>query len=352
MEKWYVSVQNKAKGPYTDLQMRKKIKEGTLKAETLTYREGDADWQPLEKQDIWSPSFTPKEGPQVRESQDWVLLVESPIKKGDYQQQGPFSEEEVKEKVETGEVHLKDYCWRPGMEKWQPLFESSELGLPRKDKIVFEEEKQETVESQNLDIPKKRTVAESMMPDFLEPHKVEADQGEYVEEMAEKKTKKTGLLPPLIDKEGERKEVFSFLFSVLALFLLSFSLGYYFNAELVRGMGFVGDKVSSFSKSLLSSGPQATGLFIRELPLSRNSFVLKTDAGEGAQIEVKLFAKTGKRVPLANGGQKLFLTTNKNGEVFLDLQSFKLKRGQSYLVSARTGNLTATKTFYYFSSEK
>lgn len=344
-----MSVDNKAKGPYTDLQVRDKMKTGEFKPETLSYKEGEADWLPLEKQDVWTPSFVPKHPVETKDSKEWILLVESPLKKGDFEQQGPLSDDEVRGKIDLGEVHLKDFCWKPGMETWKPLFETYELGLPRKDKISFVEDKVEVerVSERTSEAPKAKFT--SQMPDFIMPDEALPIDGEslFVESYKERARQvSTKLLPPL-KKMQEPKEIIMYLGLVAVLFLGSFYIGYQNNQTILKGVQSLGQNLVSFSRSILPAAPSVSYVFLRELPLSKGSLLIKTDASQDVSMRAQVLTSSGALVRTLKGGKSLMLKTNRNGEAFLNLGKFKLKKGETYLVTTQVGNLKAKKTYTY-----
>lgn len=348
MDKWYVSISNKAKGPYSDLQIRDKIKSGELQAETLSYREGEADWLPLEKQDIWTPGFVPKHPLESKESKDWVLLVESPLKKGDFEQQGPFTDLEVKEKIKIGEVNLKDFCWKPGMSTWKPLFETYELGLPRKDKITFLEDKEpEPIRASTLEAPKVEAL--SQMPQFIEPENLvpaEVNKEGDFPFLEKKKAVRRRLLPP-IELVQEPKEIVLYLVLVAALFLGSFFVGYKYNQGILKSVQAVGQGLVAITRSVLPAPPAVSYVFLRELPLTRGTLLVKTDAPEASTITARVYDDGGVLVRTSKGKNGLTLKTNQNGEVFLRLKDFKVQNGKSYLVTAQVGALKAKKNYTY-----
>ncbi|MGH1469339.1 MAG: DUF4339 domain-containing protein [Bdellovibrionales bacterium] len=352
--KWYISTQNKAKGPYTDLQMREKIQSGELKEDVLTYKEGEPDWLPLKQQDIWTPGFIPKHPLESRDSKDWVLLVESPIKQGDYEQQGPFTQEEVEEKVSIGEVHLKDFCWRPGMEGWKALVETSELGFPRREKITFEEKegKGEAESSakffkgnkrKSIDLGESLLDLKSQMPDFVPPE--ELTQKEV--EVEPVKSFRTRFLPPIIDRQGERREVALYLALVAACFLGAFYIGTANSTNVLKGVEAIGTGIASFAQKILPATPKVSYVFLRELPLTRGTILVKTDGKPGINIVARLKDENGNTVRTLNGEKSLKLQANKNGEAFLGLSQFKVQVGKTYLVTTKAGQLTAKKTYFY-----
>jgi len=350
MDKWYVSISNKAKGPYSDLQIRDKITKGELSADTLSYKEGEPDWLPLEKQNIWTPGFVPKHPVEVKNAKDWVLLVESPLKKGDFEQQGPFTDIEVKEKIKIGEVHLKDFCWKPGMSTWKPLFETYELGLPRKDKITFVEDKKEEPARASDFVAKAKIL--SQMPAFIEPEGVvPADQKTEVPfELNNKKNKKRALskrlLPP-IELAQEPKEVITYLILVASLFLGSFLIGYRYNQGILKGVQSLGQGLVSITKSILPAPPAVSYVFLREMPLTKGALLVKTDAPEGALVTARVYDDGGKMVRTLKGKRLLSLKTNKNGEVLLGVGQFKVQRGKTYLITSQVGSLKAKKNYTY-----
>ena len=154
MDKWYISINSKARGPYSDGQIRERIQTGELVSDTLIYREGDLDWLPLRQQNLWSPMLKEDEGHSFIPSKDskvWVLLVENPLKQGDFRQQGPFNQSDVIKKYDTGELQESDYVWRPGMKNWSKIKEMPELVLTRKRATRFEPLKVKEVYAADLD---------------------------------------------------------------------------------------------------------------------------------------------------------------------------------------------------------
>ncbi len=349
--KWYVSIENKAKGPYSDLQMREKIQSGEFKKNTFTYKEGEVDWLPLEKQDIWTPGFIPKHSLEGKNSKDWILLLESPIKQGDYEQQGPFTQSEVKEKVKIGEVHLRDFCWRPGMESWQSLVETHELGFPRKDKIIFKGNKNSQVESSAKFFKenKKDSVKEvtldlsSQMPEFVSPEELE--QKETEKNLV--KVFQTKLLPPIVDKEGERREIVSYLVLVAVCFIGAFYIGSYNGASVLKGVQTVGGGITSFIQGVFPTTAKISYVFLRELPLTRGTILIKTDGNFGIDIRVKVKDERGKVIRTLDGKKTLTLKANENGEAFLIMSQFKVEAGETYLVTTKAGQLTANKAYFH-----
>lgn len=355
VSKWYVSVHNKAKGPYSDLQMREKIRTGEFKGDTLTYKEGEPDWLPLERQDIWTPGFVPKHPIEAKTARDWVLLVESPIKRGDYQQQGPFTLAEVEEKVEVGEVHLKDYCWKPGMKDWSPLIETHELGFPRKDKITFKEDEKRsgTVSTLELSEPEKAPKAldadlkwdlKSEMPDFVN---VDDDISGLEAQKNEAKIFQKKLLPPIMDIDGEKKETITYLVLVALSFIGAFYFGSVNSRAVLDGVETLSDKLSNISRQIMPAGPKVSYVFLRELPLTRGTVLVKTDGRPGVSIKVRVQDEKGRSIKTLDGYSSLNVLADKNGEAFLRLKDFKVKVGQTYLITTRVGHLKATKTYFY-----
>lgn len=357
MNKWYVSIENKAKGPYSDVQMREQIQNGDLKPETLTYKEGEADWLPLDKQDIWTPGFIPKHAVETKDSKDWVLLVESPIKQGDYEQQGPFSRLEVEEKVAIGEVHLKDFCWRPGMEGWKSLVDTHELGFPRKSKITFEDDKKKggaTLKSSDFveaktPLKTKGLIStfpdlNSEMPDFVPPEELLQKE---TENLSPFKAFRTRMLPPLIDKQGERKEIITYLSLVAVLFVGAFYLGSMNSTRILKGVETMGVGLVSLTRQILPATPKVSYVFLRELPLSKGTILVKTDGKPGINIIARVKDQKGQTVRTLSGDKYLLLKANKNGEAFLGISQFKVESGQTYIVTTKAGHLTAKKTYSY-----
>jgi hypothetical protein len=333
--------------------MREKIKSGEYGKETLTYKEGEPDWLPLEKQDIWEPSFTPRHEVETKDSREWVLLVESPIKKGDFKQEGPYSKEEVLEKVEIGEVHLKDFFWKPGMDGWKPLLENMELGFPRKEQITFD----------NTDADEKLIISSDLTPKadkLLEPlPELKSDHGFIEKEdisikgSQEKKPElsRPKLLPPLVDVYGERKEVVVYLFLVAALFLGAFALGSFSSTSILKAIEATGSGMVNISRKVLPEQPRVSYIFLRELPLTKGTILIKTDGDVGMDVVIRLKDEKGRFVKTVQGRNELKLKTNKNGEAFLPIENFQVQNGQNYFITTQAGRLTANKSYLYTNSQ-
>lgn len=349
MNRWYVSLENKARGPYSDLEMRDKIQSGDLKPETLAYKEGDADWRSLEEQDIWSESFVPKANVlKAKSAKDWVLLVENPIKAGDFQQQGPFSDEEVRAKVELGEVHLKDYCWRKGMKDWKPLVDLPELVQTRKEKIKFDEPQKpsvyasefaEPIAPAEVDLVPQGALVEvdSNLPDFIENTKVETVR----------RMRLVPLLPSVLEKQKYKKEILYFLLAVCSVFLFGLGLGKFQEKNIVRGFDFLGAKLKSIG-AFIAAEPVVTYVMLKPSLVDKTLIRVRTDVEPGKFVEVTAYTASGDLVLTKNKARSLSVVVDDFGLAEINTNKFLMKDHKVYTLKARVGKIQAQMKDYRF----
>lgn len=354
MDKWYVSLGSKARGPFSDSQMRDKIKKGDLKANTLVYKEGAIDWLPLEEQKIWSPTFSNDQGMGFTEDKaplnnSWVLLVENPIKKGDYQQQGPFTQKKILEKLDIGEVHLNDYCWTKGMKGWVKLVDMPELSLARKNSIKFKEpQKASAVHSKDLEseLKNQRSPFLSDLPDFIEPQNtVEADESIQAlrSNTYEGTLRKPKFLPSLKNELNLKRQTRLFLGLVIILFVAGLSLGYLNQPALKKSLSWVKEK-RAMVNSFFTPNVVASYLMVKPSILDKKIIRFKTDAPKGSKILIRVESLSGSSMLHTQSKRHYTYAKVENaGVAEFDLSSFDLKPFKNYFIHAQMAGLKAKK---------
>lgn len=375
MDKWYVSLGSKARGPYSDSQMRDKIKKGDLTASTLVYKEGDIDWLPLEDQKIWSPTFSKEQGLGFKESKinggesqtqltnSWVLLVENPIKKGDYQQQGPFSQKTILEKLDIGEVHLNDYCWTKGMKGWVKLLDVPELSLARKNSIQFKDTNNTVSPAHSKDfkseagersseadkrskVSMKTSPLVSDFPDFIEPHQ-SVDADDFVSELKantyEGILKKPKFLPSLTAELNFKKQTRFFLGLVVILFIAGLTIGYLNQKAFKQSYEWLKEKKATVS-SFFTPNFVASYLMVKPSILEKKIIRFKTDAPEGSKILVRVESLSGQSMPFTKTKKThTYVQVKSAGVAELDISGFDLKPFKNYFIYAEMAGLKAKK---------
>ncbi len=396
MNKWYISIQNKARGPFTDLQMQKKIEDGEIIGGTLTYKEGDTDWLPLEKQEIWMSAKKKTENSASKPiGKQWILLVENSEQKGQFLQKGPFDEAEVRALIAKDEVQLKDYCWKPGMSDWKLLFETVELGLSRKPKIEFEkktldiakttEEEQQQQELELEPLPQLEMDLKSEELYRAEENDVASAIPEVELEMALPKGKfideaittsqdlvVSSVIPERLSVEptnienqvpaeilNKKQNLFSsrvfWSFLVLAVFGGGVLQGYYkpaanlISPNLYSSSSLI-NTFSSIKKVFIKPNrPKASYVMIKQLYSNPKSILVRSDAKAGEKIKIRVLNAKKKPVMIKGDALKdsMYVETNTFGEAFVDVSRFDIAQDVKYVVSAEIGNLKADKTYIY-----
>jgi|GEM_PF-3251655 len=381
MDKWYISVQSRARGPFSDGQIRKKIQSGELVSETLMYREGDLDWRPLSQQSLWSPllkeDFFHAYEPEAN-SKVWVLLVENPLKKKDFQQQGPFRQSEVIEKYDSGEVQPTDYIWRPGMQRWSNLKDMPELVLSRKPAVSFDSDtSSSTVEAKNLankSIKASRAMDKTLgseesktskkvkfhyesssdVPVFISTYSLPEVEEVTIESLKPPKRsyepEAVGMLPLISLKKEENKNrivklflalilVSSLLLSVLVLKRTDFK-----NSSLVAFK----TKTQEFFNSMFTQTFTGSYLMISPSLIDKKLIGFQTDASVGSKVEVSILNSDGREIRIKNSlDTSAFVAVDPEGRAIFDISRFRLKGFQKYTLLAKMGGLKAKKSVLY-----
>ena len=378
MDRWYISVESRARGPFSDGQIRKKIQLGELSSETLMYREGDLDWRPVSQQSLWSPllnedflhTYEPEKNSKV-----WVLLVENPLKRTDFQQQGPFRQTEVIERYDSGEVQPTDFVWRPGMEKWLRLKDMPELVLSRQPAVSFEtEESGSTVHSNNLDngqaygssdgLNKQKSKplknvdfhyeSSSDVPVFINTYSIPEVEEPTIESLKPPtrsyEPKALGKLPSIaLKKEKNKKNALRVLFALLfvSVFLLSalfIKKADFKNSSLVA----LKTRTQDFFDSMFTQAFTGSYLMISPSLIDKRIVGFQTDASAGTKVEVSVFNLKGKKIRLKNSlDTSAFVDIDLNGRAIFDISRFRLEGFQKYKLLAKMGRLKAKKSVLY-----
>ncbi len=373
MNRWYISVQSKARGPFSDGQIRKKIQIGELVPETLIYREGDLDWRPLSQQSLWSPllnedflhTYEPEQNSKI-----WVLLVENPLKKSDFQQQGPFRQSEVVEMYDSGEVQPTDYVWRPGMEKWLGLKNMPELVLSRKPAVNFNSNKTaSTVEAKDLE-DRSRTLlnkgdktskkvqfhyeSSSDVPVFISTYSL-PEVEEHTIESLKPPTRSyepdaIGMLPLISVKKEKNRDLMIKL--SLALVLVSFLLLLALVISRVdynnSSFSTLKTKTQSLFNSMFTQTFTGSYLMISPSLIDKKLIGFQTDASVGSKVEVSVLNSDGKKIRLKNSlDTSAIVAIDPKGRAIFDISRFRLKGFQKYTLFAKMGGLKAKKSVLY-----
>jgi hypothetical protein len=134
MSQWYVSKSGKALGPFSENEMIEKIQKKELNPLDLVYKMGLPEWQTLNQMEELKSHFKVEEAlPKNRKSSiaEWVVLKKTKSEKGsEFKQLGPFTEEQILELIDHGEVRFSDFAWRNGLETWVKISQLDPFSKP------------------------------------------------------------------------------------------------------------------------------------------------------------------------------------------------------------------------------
>lgn len=126
---WFLNHRGHLQGPFSDEQIIERIVEQSLGPDDLIYLEGEAHWRPLSEINQFKKSLKEaaalKGDMPTQEDSKWVVLIRKSKKKRE--QKGPFDTNEVRKLLKSGQLHLSDYIWRPGMKEWYRVQSFPEL---------------------------------------------------------------------------------------------------------------------------------------------------------------------------------------------------------------------------------
>jgi hypothetical protein len=127
MAKWYFVDEGKPRGPLGENEIVLAAKEGHLGPLDLIFRDGSERWIPARELEFLRDVFRETiEGPDV--VPQWIVLRKKPRDDGaGYLQSGPFSTQEIRDKIKVGDIDFVDYVWKEGREKWSKISQTREF---------------------------------------------------------------------------------------------------------------------------------------------------------------------------------------------------------------------------------
>lgn len=140
MAKWYFVEQGKPRGPLGESEIVLAAKEGHLGPLDLIFRDGSERWIPARELEFLRDIFRETiEGPDVLPQ--WIVLKKKPRDAGaGYLQSGPYSTEEIRDKIKVGDIDFVDYVWKEGREKWSKISQTRDFN-PEYEEVRTKEKK-------------------------------------------------------------------------------------------------------------------------------------------------------------------------------------------------------------------
>lgn len=159
--RWYFSLNQEVYGPVATVELQDLLASGKLPPSAMVLKEGEKKWQAAEGlAELYAgqaPSGEPTQAEAATEAVmigssetivsgldpaalHWVVLKEvQEDGKPKFLQDGPFSTDEVLEKVQSGELRYSDHCWREGFSSWRLIREEPLLQAAAAVSSSFEE---------------------------------------------------------------------------------------------------------------------------------------------------------------------------------------------------------------------
>lgn len=106
-KEWYYVENNDSKGAFTLEEMKELIESNKITGSTLVWKASLKDWQKLEDSEL-------NEFLSVDEEKNWYYVENNDSK-------GPYSQEEMKDFMDTGILTGNSFVWKTGMQDWTRL---------------------------------------------------------------------------------------------------------------------------------------------------------------------------------------------------------------------------------------
>lgn len=224
MSKWYITVDSKASGPFTDDEVIQAIRNRKYVAVDLIFKEGDVAWQSLGDIAIFKEVFEEiqhheKSRAQIykQDSESWVVLLKQKESGPDkYKQDGPYSADEITRQLLSGKIKYTDYVWKKGFDAWKRIAFVSEFdrnkGINENSFVQFKMPTPEEVEDQKKldELYEEQTQSFQQNQNATSVHVQEIDLSKIqvsTEDLNSSIKVVENKPPPLYDEDNERTQI-------------------------------------------------------------------------------------------------------------------------------------------------
>lgn len=136
MKDWYFYQDHgKTVGPFNVDDIKGRIKDGRLRVFDLIYKDGEPSWRmalehsALRSEFMTSTMSTLKDRP-------WICLQKKSLESLDFVTSGPFTHDEIREKILSGKISYSDYAWKDSFSEWKRIGSLEEFN-PRTRNVVL-----------------------------------------------------------------------------------------------------------------------------------------------------------------------------------------------------------------------
>ncbi len=124
VEFYFYLDKGQAKGPLEKKEVLKAFEKGELGALDLIFKEGAEKWVPAFEVSEFKELFkdAPKRSFLETPRREWIVLQKKKPDEGKgFRQTGPYTEAEVKNKIQGGQLSYQDYAWKNGITEWTKI---------------------------------------------------------------------------------------------------------------------------------------------------------------------------------------------------------------------------------------
>lgn len=123
MNDWYFYLDgSQAIGPVLEKDIEERIRQKKIEAYDLVFKDGEAHWRPAVDFVGFRPVFAEIMKRRLPQEDVWIVLKkpkkDRSRRSDGFKTIGPFSSQEMRDKLDAGEVEYTDYIWKQGLSQW------------------------------------------------------------------------------------------------------------------------------------------------------------------------------------------------------------------------------------------
>tara|TARA_B100000749_G_scaffold280899_1_gene281006 strand:- start:82187 stop:84475 length:2289 start_codon:yes stop_codon:yes gene_type:complete len=187
---WFYHSGGSPTGPVSFAEIERLILANQLGPEDLVIQEGDLKWVPASEHPELLKLYS--DGEVDSKSLDrgvlWVVLKTDPDDFNKTKQLGPFNEQEVKAKIQSGEISYQDHIWEDGSPTWKKVAEIEQFsgveGVIETASVAPDEKKPPVPEAHEEDViqvPPREKVLKEEIPSDAKPLVIDTPSNEKTE---------------------------------------------------------------------------------------------------------------------------------------------------------------------------
>lgn len=121
MNEWYFYQENgKTVGPSSPEAICALIKEGRIRVFDLVFKEGESNWRMALEHSALRSEFKATTLASLK-ARPWVCLQKKASKNLEFVTTGPFTQDEIRQSLLSGEISYSDYAWKDSFPDWKRI---------------------------------------------------------------------------------------------------------------------------------------------------------------------------------------------------------------------------------------